>query len=209
MADFNPYVSPKIVNSLIQIKDLRSGGDLIGCVQSVKGDGKMKRVHTIIAGLGFGFATAIGGHVNHAEADGGTASNSQLRGQYAGTESGGVWRRRAGSNSNLTPIDSTTSYSTTVSADVVFTFDGYGNGTANFTNIDIRVPGPNAFGPQATLSNGLNNNFTYSVGPKNTVTVTFNDLTFNLVGGPSTGFTATINQVVLDGQFGPNGVTVV
>jgi hypothetical protein len=168
----------------------------------------MKHVHTIVAALGFGFAIAIGGHVNHAEADGGIASNSQLRGQYAGTESGGCLAATSGFNPNLTPIVATTSYSTLVSADVVFTFDGYGRGTANFTNIDIRVPGPNAFGPQATVSNGLNNNFTYSVGPKNTVTVTFAYLTFNLVGGPSAGFTATIDQLVLDGQFGPNGVTV-
>jgi hypothetical protein len=116
----------------------------------------------------------------------------------------------SGFDQNDRPVDPTTSYSTLLSGDVVYTFDGYGRGTANtITSVEMRVPGPNtSFVPQVTLSTGTNN-FTYSVGPKGTVTVTLKNPAFKILNGPAAGLTTVLDQLVFQGHFGPNGVTLV
>ena len=60
--------------------------------------------------------------------------------------------------------------------------------------------------PQVGLSTG-GGNFTYSVGPKNTVTVTLTDPVFKNLPALQSG--STIDKVVLEGHFGPNGMTLV
>jgi hypothetical protein len=171
----------------------------------------MKHVHTIVAASGFALAlaTAMATDVNGADADAVMASNSQLRGQYAGTSSGGCLVAFSGFDQNDRPVDPTTSYSTLSSSEVVYTFDGYGRGTSNSTNVETRVPGPNtSFVPQVSLSAG-ENNFTYSVGPKGTVTVTLTNSSYKILNGPSAGLTSVVDHIVLEGHFGPNGLTLV
>jgi hypothetical protein len=172
----------------------------------------MNHTHSMIAAGGFALAlaTAMGTNISPAEADSDIASNSQLKGQYAGVNSGGCLVALSGFDQNDRPIDPTTSYSNVFSADVVFTFDGHGRRNANFTtNTELRVPGTNAgFVPQLNLSTG-GGNFTYSVGPKHTVTVTFTDLTFKVLNGVSAGVTVVIDHVTLEGHLGANGLTLV
>jgi hypothetical protein len=172
----------------------------------------MKHIPTIVAAGGFALAvaTAMCIGVNRAEADADRASNSQLRGQYAGTSSGGCLVSLSGFDQNDRPIDQTRTSSNLVTTEVVFTFDGHGRGNANFiTSVTIVVPGPNTVAvPQVNLSAG-GGNFTYAVGPKNTVTVTLTNPVFKNLNGPSAGLSSTIDQVVLEGHFGPNGVTLV
>jgi hypothetical protein len=174
---------------------------------------RMKRLPRIVTagGLALAVATAISIDVNGAKADEDRASNSQLSGQYAGTSSGGCLVSLNGFDGNNRPIDQTKAYSNMFTSDVVFTFDGHGRGNANFlTNVNIVVPGPNT--PSVAIPNvGLvagGGNFTYSVGKKNRVTVTLTDPVFKNLNGPSAGLSSTIDEVVLEGHFGPNGVTL-
>jgi hypothetical protein len=114
----------------------------------------MKHVHAIVVTSGFALAlaTAMATDINGANADADIASNSQLRGQYAGTISGGCLVALSGFDENDRPIDQTTSYSTLISSEVVYTFDGYGRGISDTTNVETRVPGPNtSFVPQVQL----------------------------------------------------------
>jgi hypothetical protein len=171
----------------------------------------MKFYRTRIAAIGFALLLpiAIGTDVDPAAADG--ASNSQLRGQYAGTSTGGCLISLAGFDENTNrPKDQTKTYSNLFSTDVVFTFEGNGRGKADFrTVVNMIVPGPNAppvAQPQVSLSTG-GGNFTYSVGPKNTVTVTLKDPEFRNLPALQSG--STIDRVVLEGHFGPFGVTLV
>jgi hypothetical protein len=161
-------------------------------------------------GFGLALATAVGIDVKPAEADADIASNSQLKGQYAGTSSGGCLVALSGFDQNNRPIDRTTSYSNLGSNEVVFTFDGSGRGNANFiTSVTIIVPGPNPSPvPSVGLSTG-GGNFTYSVGPKHTVPVTLTNPAFKALNGPSAGLTSVIDEVVLEGHFGPYGMTLV
>jgi hypothetical protein len=92
----------------------------------------MKPILANIAAGGFAVATAMGVDVNRAEADADIASNSQLKGQYAGTSSGGCLVSLSGFDDNDRPIDQTRTYSNMFTTDVVFTFDGYGSGNADF-----------------------------------------------------------------------------
>lgn len=173
----------------------------------------MKPKSTIVAAGSFALALAatIGTNVNSAKADAGVASNSHLKGQYAGTSSGGCLASLSGFDQNNRPKDQTRAYSNVFTTDVVFTFDGYGRGNANFLNVvTIIVPGPNTPSvaiPSVGLSAG-GGNFTYAVGPKNTVTVTLTDPVFKSLNGPSAGLSSMIDKVVLEGHFGPNGVTL-
>jgi hypothetical protein len=172
----------------------------------------MKHVHAIVVTSGFALAlaTAMATDINGANADADIASNSQLRGQYAGTISGGCLVALSGFDENDRPVDPTTSYSTLISSEVVYTFDGYGRGISDTTNVETRVPGPNtSFVPQVTLSTGGGNSFTYSVGPKGTVTLTLTNPSFKIVNGPSAGLTSVIDQIVLEGHLGTNGLTLV
>jgi hypothetical protein len=175
-------------------------------------EGTMKHVHAIVAAGGFALAlaTAMATDVNRADAESGMASNSQLKGKYAGINSGACLVALSGFNQNDQPIDPTTSFSNVFSADVVFTFDGHGRGNANFTTYtELRVPGTNAsFVPLQSLSTA-EGNFTYSVGPKHTVTVTLTDLTHKIFTGISAGSTAVIDHIALDGHLGTNGLTLV
>jgi hypothetical protein len=172
---------------------------------------RMKRLPRIVAAgsLALAVATAMGIDVNRAKADADRASNSQLKGQYAGTNSGGCLVSLSGFDQNDRPVDPKTSYSTLWSSEVVFTFDGRGRGKVESNVVDTRVPGPNtSFVPQVTLSTG-GGNFTYSVGPKGTVTVTWTNPSFTILNGLAAGLTVVVNEVVLEGHFGPNGVTLV
>ena len=172
----------------------------------------MKHVHTIVAGggLALALATALGTHISPAEADAKIASNRQLRGQYTGITTGGCLISLDGFDENNRPTDQTRTYSNLFNAEAVFTFDGYGRGTADFPTVtNIIVPGPNAppvAQPGVSLSTG-GGNFTYSVGPKNTVTVTLTDPVFKTL--PALQSSTVIDRVVLEGHFGPNGVTLV
>jgi hypothetical protein len=170
----------------------------------------MKHTYTMIAAGGFALAAAIGTNISPVEADSDIASNSQLKGKYAGINSGACLVALSGFNENDQPIDPTTSFSNVFSADVVFTFDGHGRGNANFTTYtELRVPGTNAsFVPLQSLSTA-EGNFTYSVGPKHTVTVTLTDLTHKIFTGISAGSTAVIDHIALDGHLGTNGLTLV
>ena len=136
----------------------------------------MKHTPGITAATALALAAAMAINVNCAQADAGIASNSQLKGQYSGTSSGGCLISLSGFDENDRPVDQTRTYSNVFTTDVVFTFDGRGGGNANFlTSVTIVVPGPNTPSvaiPQVGLSAG-GGNFTYSVGPKNTVTVRF------------------------------------
>jgi hypothetical protein len=171
----------------------------------------MKHVHTIVAagGVALALATAVATDVSPAETDAKIASNSQLRGQYAGTSLGGCLISLDGFDQNNRPTTQTRTYSNLFSTDVVFTFDGYGRGKADFlTVVNMIVPGPNAppmAQPGVSLSTG-GGNFTYSVGPKNTVTVTLTDPVFKNL--PALLSSSTIDRVVLEGHFGPNGMTL-
>jgi hypothetical protein len=173
----------------------------------------MKRtLNTMIAAGGFALvlATAMGTHISPAEADANIASNSQLRGQYTGIITGGCLISLDGFDQNNRPTDQTRTYSNLFNADAVFTFDGYGRGTADIPTVtSIIVPGPNAppvAQPGVGLSTG-GGNFTYSVGPKNTVTVTLTDPVFKNL--PALQSSTVIDRVVLEGHFGPNGMTLV
>ncbi len=173
----------------------------------------MKRCHTTIVAAGFALALSIviGMLVNSAAANEDMASNSQLRGQYTGTNTGGCLISFDGFDQNNRPVNNTTTYSTLVSSDVVFTFHGNGMGTADFrTSVNIIVPGPNAPPsvppPGVSLSTG-SGNFTYSVGRKNSVTITLMNTEFKNLPALSSG--STIDRVVLEGHFGPNGMTLV
>jgi len=171
----------------------------------------MKHVHTIVAGGGFALAlaTAMGSQISPVKADSDIASNSQLKGKYAGINSGACLVALSGFNQNDQPIDPTTSFSNVFSADVVFTFDGHGRGNANFTTYtELRPPGNASFVPLQSLSTA-EGNFTYSVGPKHTVTVTLTDLTHKIFTGISAGTTAVIDHIALDGHLGTNGLTLV
>jgi hypothetical protein len=106
----------------------------------------MRQVHTILTAgcLVLALATAMTIDSNRADADTTIASNGQLRGQYAGTSSGGCLISLSGFDQNNRPIDQTRAYSNQFTTDVVFTFDGYGRGNANFlTTVTIIMPGPN------------------------------------------------------------------
>ena len=46
------------------------------------------------------------------------------------------------------------------------------------------------------------------MGPKGTVTVTWTP-SFTILNGPAAGLTVSVDEVVLEGHFGPNGVTLV
>jgi hypothetical protein len=172
----------------------------------------MKHVHTIVTAGGFALAlgTAMGTDVNRAEADADIASNSQLRGQYTGISTGGCLISFDGFDENNRPTNQTRTYSNLFNSNVVFTFDGYGRGTADFpTVVNIIVPGPNAppvAQPGVNLATG-SGNFTYSVGPKNTVTVTLTDLEFKNLRDLQSS--TVIDRIVLEGNFGPNGITLV
>jgi hypothetical protein len=173
----------------------------------------MERRHTMILAVGFAVAlpTITGPLINSAAADGGIASNNQLRGQYAGTLTGGCLISLDGFDQNNRAVNSTKTYSNLLSSDVVFTFHGNGMGTADFrTSVTIIVPGPNAPPsvppPGVSLSTG-GGNFMYTVGPKNTVTVTLTGPEFKNLPALQSG--ATIDTVVLEGHFGPNGMTLV
>jgi hypothetical protein len=172
----------------------------------------MKHVHTIVAGGGFALAlaTAMGTQISPAEADAKIASNSQLRGQYTGFNTGGCLISLDGFDQNNRPTTQTRAYSTLFSSEVVYTFDGRGRGTADFpTVVNMIVPGPNAppvAQPGVGLSTG-GGNFTYSVGPKNTVTVTLTDVVLKNL--PALQSSTVIDRVVLEGHFGPNGMTLV
>ncbi len=173
----------------------------------------MKRLPRIVAAgsLALAVATAMGIDVNSAKADLDRASNSQLNGQYAGTSSGGCLVSLSGFDGNNRPIDQTKASSNIFTSEVVFTFDGHGRGNANFlTNVNIVVPGPNTPSvavPNVGLVSGAGN-FTYSVGKKNTVTVTLTDPVFKNLNGPSAGLSSTIDEIVLEGHFAPDGVTL-
>jgi hypothetical protein len=172
----------------------------------------MKHTHIIIAAGGFALAlaSAMGIQISPAEADAKVASNSQLRGQYVGTNMGACLISLDGFDENNRPKTSTRTYSTIFNSNVAFTFDGNGRGTADFlTVVNMIVPGPNAppvAQPGVGLSTG-GGNFTYSVGPKNTVTVTLTDPEFKNL--PALQSSSTIDRVVLEGHFGPDGVTLV
>jgi hypothetical protein len=86
----------------------------------------MKHTHIMIAAGGFALASAaaIGTNISPVEADSDIASNSQLKGKYAGINSGACLVALSGFNQNDQPIDPTTSFSNVFTADVVFTFDG-------------------------------------------------------------------------------------
>jgi hypothetical protein len=169
----------------------------------------MKHVYTMITAGGFALATAIAANISHADTDAKIASNSQLKGQYAGTSSSGCLISLGGFDQNNRPIDQTRTYSNMGTNDVVFTFDGYGRGKAEFlTSVTVIVPGPNPTPiPSVGLSTG-GGNFTYTVGPKNTVTVTLTDPVFKNLDGPSAGLSSVIDKVVLEGHFSPSGVTL-
>ena len=92
----------------------------------------MKSTKVAAGSFALALAAAIGTNVNSAEADAGVASNSHLKGQYAGTSSGGCLTSLSGFDQNNRPIDQTRAYSNVFTTDVVFTFDGYGRGNANF-----------------------------------------------------------------------------
>jgi hypothetical protein len=172
----------------------------------------MKYVHTIVAGGGFALAlaTAIGTDISRVEADANIASNRQLRGQYTGFNIGGCLTSLDGFDQNNRPITQTRTYSTLFNTNVVFTFDGYGRGTADLlTSVNLIVPGPNAppVAQPGVNSSTASGNFTYSVGPKNTVTVTLTDLEFKNLAALQNS--TVIDRVVLEGHFGPNGITLV
>jgi hypothetical protein len=172
---------------------------------------RMNRRHTTLATLALALPIVIGPLINSAAADGAIASNMQLRGQYTGFNVGGCLISLDGFDQNNRPVNSTRTYSNLSSSDVVFNFHGDGTGTADFrTAVTIVVPGPNAPpsvpAPGVGLSTG-GGNFKYSVGPKNTVTVTLTDPEFKNLPALQSG--STIDRVVLQGHFGPNGMTLV
>ncbi len=169
----------------------------------------MKQIRTIVAACGFAlaFATVTGTGIGRAEADDGMASNSQLKGRYTGTSSGGCLASLAGFDANDRPNEPTKTFSTVVTSESVYTFDGYGRGKAEFSSVSIYVPGPNGFTQQVLLTAG-GGNFTYSVGPKNTVTITLTDLVFKNLNGPAAGQNSMVDKFVLDGHFSPYGITL-
>jgi len=169
----------------------------------------MKHIRTIVAAGGFAlaFATVTGIHIGRADADDGIASNGQLKGRYTGTSSGGCLASPAGFDANDRPNDPAKTFSTMVTSESVYTFDGYGRGKAEFDAVSIYVPGPNGFTQQVSLTAG-GGNFTYAVGPKNTVTITLTDLVFKNLNGPAAGQNSMVDKFVLEGHFGPHGITV-
>jgi hypothetical protein len=172
----------------------------------------MKHVVTIVAGGGFALAlaTGMGTQISPAEADAKIASNSQLRGQYTGFNIGGCLTSLDGFDQNNRPTTETRTYSTLFNTNVVFTFDGRGRGTADLlTSVNLIVPGPNAppVARPGVSSSTASGNFTYSVGPKNTVTVTLTDLEFKSL--PALQSSTVIDRIVLEGNFGPSGITLV
>ena len=70
----------------------------------------MKHVHAIVVTSGFALAlaTAMATDINGANADADIASNSQLKGKYAGINSGACLVALSGFNENDQPIDPTT-----------------------------------------------------------------------------------------------------
>ncbi len=172
----------------------------------------MKHTPKIVAAGVFvlAIAAAMNTEISSAEADAKIASNSKLRGQYTGFNAGGCLTSLDGFDQNNRPTTQARAYSTLFNSEVVFTFDGHGRGTADFlTVVNMIVPGPNAppvAQPGVGLSTG-GGNFTYSVGPKNAVTVTLTDPEFKNL--PALQSSSTIDRVVLEGHFGPSGVTLV
>lgn len=169
----------------------------------------MKHIRTIAAASGFAlaFVTVTGIGSGRAEVNGGMASNSQLKGRYTGTGSGGCLASPAGFNANDRPNDTTKTFSTMLTSEAVYTFDGYGRGKAETTSASIYVPGPNGTTQQVSLTAGANN-FTYAVGPKNTVTIIFTDLVFKNLNGPAAGQDSMIDKFVYEGHFTPDGITL-
>lgn len=165
----------------------------------------MKRTSTIVTACGFAAAMGIG--LVSAGADDGVASNGQLKGRYTGTSSGGCLASPAGFNTNDRPNDPAKTFSTMVTSESVYTFDGYGRGKAEFDAVSIYVPGPNGFTQQVSLTAG-GGNFTYAVGPKNTVTITLTDLVFKNLNGPAAGQNSMVDKFVLEGHFTPHGITL-
>ena len=170
----------------------------------------MKHAYTMITAGGFALATAIAANISHAEADAKIASNSQLKGQYAWHQVGRLpdivrrFRRKQSAQGPDENLQQPVHYRCRIH------FRWLWQGNANFlTVVTIIVPGPNPTPiPSVGLSTG-GGNFTYTVGPKNTVTVTLKDPVFKNLNGPSAGQSSMIDEVVLEGHFGPDGLTLV
>ena len=159
----------------------------------------MRYIWKFVGTGGFVLAVVTVMGTGFVNADDGIASNSQLKGQYAGTGSGGCLVSVAGFDTNDVPKDLTKTFSQMLTSEVVFTFDGNGRGKADYiTSVTMNVPGPNAFTPRVGLSSG-GGNFTYSVGPKNTVSITLTDPVFGQ---------NPIDRFDLEGHFGPQGITL-
>ena len=94
----------------------------------------MKHIRTIVAAA-LAVTTVMGIGAGSAEADDGIASNGQLKGRYTGTSSGGCLASLAGFDANDRPNDPTKTFSTMVTSESVYTFDGYGRGKAEFNSV--------------------------------------------------------------------------
>jgi hypothetical protein len=170
----------------------------------------MKHARTIAAagGLALAFVTVTGIGIGRAEADDGIASNAQLKGRYTGTSSGGCLASLAGFDANDQPKDQTKTFSTLVTSESVYTFDGNGRGKAEFDSASIYVPGPNPITPPRVSLTAGGGNFKYAVGPKNTVTITLTDLVFKNLNGAAAGQNSMVDKFVLEGHFPPHGITL-
>jgi hypothetical protein len=168
----------------------------------------MTHIRTIAAACGFALTlAAVIGTAGRAAADEGIASNSQLKGRYTGTSSGGCLVSPAGFNALDRPNDPTKTLSNMIVTEHVYTFDGNGRGKSETNSANINVPGPNGTTQQVSLTSG-NNSFTYAVGPKNTVTVTFTDLVFKNLNGPAADQNSMVDKIVYEGHFTPHGITL-
>jgi len=94
------------------------------------------------------WAAASGTGIGSADADDGIASNAQLKGRYTGTSSGGCLASLAGFDANDVPKDQTKTFSTLVTSESEYTFDGNGTGKAEFDTASIYVPGNNPITPR-------------------------------------------------------------
>jgi len=123
----------------------------------------------------------------------------------------------AGFNGSLQPIDPGTSFTRTYSVEGIRTFDGHGNGWVKGTVVVVLgrpTPGPTglpSFPPSASSAD-FKFRFTYVVSGDGSWTATMvpNSYSENIVAGPRTGQTATVDAIPpVSGMISDDGKTLI
>lgn len=122
-----------------------------------------------------------------------------IKGDYAFTGEGFCISSPSGFNPNLTPMDGWFFQSFNVQG--VWTFNHDGTGSRQGRSVIVTLISPPVSPPSAS-SMDFQASFTYTIGPDDTITTQLSSpLTGQMLTGPRTGQTFTIDQIVLTGMI--------